>query len=162
MKRLYIFLLLLLFVLLQVGLFKGAAWSPDLIVLMVVFIGIFRGTREALVYGLIAGFLRGCFSEGTIYLDILLFPLAGMVSSILGRMFYRQNPAVQALNALIVMVLIMFVHTAFLNITSGNDIPISFVYAASWRRIAVTVLVSPFVFSFLAYLLRLEDQAGRD
>jgi rod shape-determining protein MreD len=155
--RLYLYGLLIISVAIQAVLVKRTVWFPDMILLMVVFAGVFRGGIEGLEFGLAAGLLRGCFSVGTLPLDIFLFPAVGAISAGLTRMFYRQNPAAQIFTTVIAVFIVVVAHTLYLNITGGNDVEIPFVFRASWKHLAVTVLVSPFVFAFLKESLRLEE-----
>ncbi len=156
--RLYLYSLLVIFLSVQVVLMKRTAWVPDLVLLTVVFTGIFRGWGEGAVFGLAAGFLRGCFSVGTPGLDILLFPAVGAVSSVLPAMFYRQNPAAQVFAATAVVFTVVAAHTLYLNATCGNDIGIFFALKNSWKCLALTVAVSPLVFVCLERLLRVESE----
>ena len=155
--RIYLYVLLIVSVMVQAVLLKHVAWFPDIILLVVVFTGIFRGGIEGLELGLVAGFFRGCFSVGTLPLDILLFPAVGAISSMSTRMFYRQNPATQIFTTMVAAITVVIAHTLYLNMTGGNDVGIPFVFLASWKCLAVTVFVSPFVFAFLKELLRLEE-----
>ncbi len=155
--RVYLYSLLIVSVGVQVILMRRIVWFPDLILLMVIFTAIFRGGIEGAGFGLAAGFLRGCFSVGTLPLDIFLFPAVGAISARLTRMFYRQNPAAQVFTTVIAALIVVAAHTLYLNVTAGNDVKISFAFLSSWRSVIVTVLVSPFAFAFLKTLLRLEE-----
>ena len=96
-KRFYLYGLLLVFVFLQVILMKHVSWFPDIILLMVVFAGVFRGAFEGVCAGFIAGFLRGSFSVDTFLLDMFLFAAVGLLSSVMGKMLYRQHSFAQIL-----------------------------------------------------------------
>ncbi|MFH1552635.1 MAG: rod shape-determining protein MreD [Candidatus Omnitrophota bacterium] len=156
-KRVFLYGLLMFSVLAQVILMKRVAWFPDIILLMVVFAGIFRGGIEAAVLGLVAGLLRGLFSPETLPIDIFIFPAVGVISSVMTRMFYRQNPAAQIFTTTIAVTLVVALQTLYLNATSGSDIGVHIVLLKSWKPIVVTVVISPFVFTFLKELLRLEE-----
>jgi len=141
--------LLVVCVLVQVILMRDAAWFPDIILIMVVFTGIFRGGTEALALGIVAGLLRGSFSVGTLPLDILIFPLVGVMSAALARMFYRQNPAIQVLITSAALAAVVAAHTLYLNVVSGNDVALSFVFMNSLWTLALTVILSPLIFLML-------------
>ena len=154
-KRLYFSLIIV--VLIQAMLMRRIFWFPDLVLLTVVFAGIFRGNLEGVCTGFVAGFLRGCFSVNMLGLDIFLFPFIGIMSAMMPRMFYRQNPAAQMFTVLITMVTAITAHTLYLNFVGGNDITVSSVLLRSWKCLAVTIMVSPLFFMFLKSLLRMEE-----
>jgi len=154
--RFYLYGLLIISVLAQAILVSRIERFPDVILLMVVFTGIFLGGADGASFGFIAGFFRGCLSVDTLALDILIFPAVGALSSLLPRMFYRQNPAAQVITTATAAFMVIAAHTFYLNMTSGNDIGIPFVILMSRRSLIMTVLVSPFAFAFLKWLLRLK------
>ena len=156
--RLSLYVLLVSFVFIQIVLMKYAPWFPDIILLMVVFTGIFRGSAEGAALGLAAGFFRGCFSVGTIAPDIFLFPAVGAMSSELAGRFYRHNAAAQMLITAGSILTVVVSHTLYLNFTSGNDASVFFVILTSWKYLATTVFISPFLFAFLKKTLRLKEQ----
>jgi len=142
-NRVHLYILLVISVLVQVVLMKHAVWVPDIILIMVVFAGIFLGVAEGLGFGLAAGFLRGCFSVQTFPLDIFLFPIIGLISAMLARMFYRQNPAAQVFITMVALAVVVTAHTLYLNAVACNDVGLGHVFLMSWRPFLVTVLVSP-------------------
>lgn len=156
-KRFYLYALLVLFVSAQVVLMKRLTWVPDIILLMVVFTGIFRGALEGASLGLLAGFLRGGFSVDTFGLDIFLFPLIGAASSVLGGMFYRHKPLAQIFITSVAAVTVVTAHTIYLNFLSGNDVGLISAMLKSWKVLAATILLSPFFFAFLKGLLKFEE-----
>ncbi|MEA3489188.1 MAG: rod shape-determining protein MreD [Candidatus Omnitrophota bacterium] len=151
------FICLIVCVLVQVALMRYVTFFPDVILLFVVFTGIFRGGTEAAVSGFLAGFLRGCFSVGTSALDIFLFPAVGILSSALGGKVYRQNPVAQIFIAAIAVVTVVIAHTIYLNVMTGSGIGIGFVFLNSWKTLVATVLVAPFFFVFLKGALGLGE-----
>ncbi len=155
--RILLYGLLILFVFVQIVLKKYISWVPDIILLMVVFTGVFRGSVEGAGLGLVAGFFRGCFSAGTFALDIFLFPAVGLVSSLLGGMFYRQNPVAQMFTTAVAILIVTASHTLYLNFVYGNDVGVFPVIMASWKCLITTVCVSPFFFAFLKKTLRLKE-----
>mgnify|MGYP006306368349 CR=1 FL=1 len=145
-RRTTLFALLVICFAVQAFAMKRTGVFPDLVLLVVVFTGIFFGSREAVAFGLIAGFMRGAFSVDTMGVDILVFPLVGALSSMLGGMVYHQNPAAQMLAVSASIVVVIAAHTGYLNMISGNNASLLHVFYASWKTIALTVAVSPFFF----------------
>ena len=84
----------------QVTVFKSFAWAPDAVILLVVFVGIFRKEKEAVMFAFVAGLFRASLSHGTGMIDAVVFPLlAGTIGFLQGRVLQRENPIVQALTA---------------------------------------------------------------
>ena len=160
-KQFCVYALLLIFALAQVFFIKRLSWFPDLILLMVVFGGIFGGSARGAWVGLIAGFFRGCFSPETFLVDIVIFPVAGLLSSAIASRIYRQNPVAQVFISAIAVVMVVVTHATYLNVISGNDIGISLVFIKSWKTLTATVFCSPLMFAFLDGALRPEEGPGR-
>lgn len=156
--RLSLYILLVLFVFTQIVLMKYVPWFPDIILLIVVFTGIFRGSVEGAALGLAAGFFRGCFSVDTLVLDIFLFPVVGVMSSVMAGRFYRQNPAAQMLITAGAILGVAVSHILYLNFISSNDASVFLVILTSWKCLVTTVFISPFLFALLKKTLRLKEQ----
>lgn len=156
-RLLWLYALLLVSVVAQSVLFRFVVWFPDLILLTVVFAGIFRRLDEAVVLGVVAGFLRNCFSVQPLFLDIFLFPLVGIISFLLGGMFYRRNPVVQIFTSLVCMAMVVAAHLLYFNLAMGNDIAIVPVFIRSKGVIAVTALFSPLFFAIFKGLQLQEE-----
>ncbi|MGB2600483.1 MAG: rod shape-determining protein MreD [Candidatus Omnitrophota bacterium] len=156
-QRLYLYGLLFVALLAQVSFMGRAAWCPDLILLVVVFTGIFWGAKEGFTLGLVAGFLRGCFSPNMFPLDIILFSAVGAASAVMAKMFYRQNPSAQMFTAAVATLAVILAHTLYQNALSGNDIELSLVIYSSRRTLISTVFVAPLLFVPLQGWLKLEE-----
>jgi len=154
-KWIYLYSLLVAAVLTQVILMRHYAWFPDIIILIVVFTGFFCGGAAGAVFGLFAGIFRGYFSVDTFQMDVLIFPVVGAVSALLGRAFYRHNFIVQVFTVMVSFLFVASAQTLYLNIISDNDIEIPFVIVASGGSFLATVLISPLLFTGLRKLLRL-------
>jgi len=154
-RRTLLFVFLTCCFAMQVVIMRRTDAFPDIVLLVVVFSGIFLGGAEAVIVGLIAGFFRGCFSVGTMGLDIFLFPLLGAFSSALGRRVYRQDPVAQVLTVISALVILVVSHTAYLNILSGNSISVWSMFLRSWKALAATVIISPLFFAFSKRLLKI-------
>lgn len=155
--RLFLYILLVLGVAAQVVLMMRLSWFPDLVLLMVVFVSIFRRVGESIVFSFVAGFLRGCFSLGTLGVDILLFPAVSALSSMLAKMFYRQNSAAQIFITTIAFAVVLGSHTFYLNVTGDSNIAFSSAVSANWRHMAATIFICPFAYAAVKGLLRLEE-----
>jgi rod shape-determining protein MreD len=155
-ERFYLYVFILFSVLLQVYALRHMPVFPDIILLVVVFSGIFFGRLEGALAGLAAGFLRGCLSVGTLPVDLVVFPLAGYASSVLSSFFYRRNPAFQIFAASAGIFLVVSFHTMYFN-AAGASLSMPHVFLKSWKTLAATVLLSPFIFAILVTLLRLEE-----
>lgn len=156
-KRLTLYALFILAVALQLLLMTRIPWIPDIVLIMVVFAGIFRGPIEGLFVGLAAGVIRGLFSVDSLPVDVFLFPAVGVLVSALSNLFYRQNVANQMLLMMIALVAVITVHTAYFNHISENDLNVLEVLAKSWSVVLLTLFTSPFVFSYLNFLWQEED-----
>jgi rod shape-determining protein MreD len=155
-KQLLLYVLIFVSVLLQVFVLRYAPAFPDIILLLVVFSGIFFGVAGGLSAGFVAGFLRGCFSVGTFPADLFIFPIVGYISSMLSFLFYKRNPAFQVFAAAVGMFLVVFFHTLYFNAT-GGALSLSSVLLKSWKYLAVTIFLSPFIFAILGSLLQIEE-----
>lgn len=155
--RIYLYLILVLAVLVQVLMMKHVGGFPDIILLVVVFTGIFRGWAEGAALGLVAGLLRGAFSVATLPVDIFLFPMVGGMSSVLSKLFYRHNPTVQMFTSAVALFAVIAAQTVYLNNIAGNEIGVSSVVLKSWKQFFLTILIVPFMFMALRAVLKLEE-----
>ena len=124
---------------------------------MVVFVSIFRGSVEGAGFGLVAGFLRGCFSVGTFPVDIFLFPIVGMISSLFPKMVYRHKPVAQVFISMVAIFFVITVHVTYINLTSSNNVGIPFVFLNSWRPITATIITAPILFAVLRIALNVQE-----
>ncbi|MGB2600148.1 MAG: rod shape-determining protein MreD [Candidatus Omnitrophota bacterium] len=157
-KRIHLYGLLLAATLIQAVCMKHFRWFPDIMLLMVVFTGIFGGYAEGIKFGFVAGFLRGILSVYTLPVDLFLFPLIGAVSAVLAERFYRQNPVAEMfITAVAVFTAIVF-HTSCLKIVSGNEfVGVWSAIAGSLRAVTVTIVFSPVFFHLLRGLRPQEE-----
>ncbi|MGD2278842.1 MAG: rod shape-determining protein MreD [Candidatus Omnitrophota bacterium] len=148
-KRLRIYGLLLLATVIQAAGMKYTPWFPDLIILMVVYTGIFHGSGEGIRLGIAAGILRGSLSLYTLPVDIFLFPAVGALSAVLAERVYRQNPVVEVVITVFALFTVIAFHTFYLKIVSGNELlGLWNSFSGSLRVISVTAAISP-LFYFL-------------
>ncbi|MFH1305828.1 MAG: hypothetical protein ABIH74_05465 [Candidatus Omnitrophota bacterium] len=156
-KKIWLYVLLLVCVPVQAVLMKHAGWVPDVMLIMVVFVGVFYGEVQGAGFGLTAGFFRWCFSATAFPLGILIFPLIGAASSKLPGVFYRQNPIMQMFTVMIALFAVVAAQTFYLSVLSGNDAGMFSVISENIRQLALTVFVSPLVFAFLKVMLRVKE-----
>lgn len=152
-----VYLLLIVAVILQVSAAGRMSWMPDIILLMVVFEGMFRSGPEAVVFALVAGLVRGSLSFGTFSADIFTFPVIGAMGFLEGRIFYRYNPVAQILITTIAVCLVVFVHVLCLRTSEGYSAGFFTVLAYSWKPIMATIVSAPGLFFLLSRMFHLED-----
>ncbi|MBQ27279.1 MAG: rod shape-determining protein MreD [Nitrospiraceae bacterium] len=58
---------------------------PDAILLMVCLVGLWRGKLEAVVFGLVLGFLQDLLSGTLVWVNLVTKPLVGLAGGVLGR-----------------------------------------------------------------------------
>ena len=137
---------------------KYTPWFPDIMLLMVVFVGIFAGQLEGIRFGFLAGILRGSLSVYTLPLDLFLFPLVGVLSAMMAERVYRQNPVIEILITTVCVFVVTIFHVFCLKAVSGNElIGVWSVLAGSSRAIIVTIAFSP-PFFFLLRGLRSQEE----
>jgi rod shape-determining protein MreD len=137
---------------------KHTRWFPDIMLLMVVFMGIFGGYTEGIKFGFVVGFLRGILSVYTLPVDLFLFPLIGAVCAVLAERFYRQNPVAEMFIACVAVFMVIIFHASSLKIISGNEfIGVWSTLAGSLRAVIVTVIFSPVFFHLLRGLRPQEE-----
>ncbi|MDD4956676.1 MAG: LytS/YhcK type 5TM receptor domain-containing protein [Candidatus Omnitrophica bacterium] len=156
-KNIYFIVILLFALALQTVSLKSLRWFPDIVLLMVVFAGIFGGSVEGFVVGLIAGFFRGCFSVETMALDMVLFPVVGLIASMLSRTIYAHNPLAQEITAVVAVLTVLTAHALYLGIPGEPGPGLSGMMLSYWRPVLATVIVSPVVLGMLKELLEFEE-----
>lgn len=144
-----LYLLLSFSVIVQMSFMNRFIWFPDFILLMVVFVGIFRNSGEGAIFGLVAGILRGVFSLSTLSVDIFIFPIIGSFCWIISGMFYRKSPIGQMFTVFIALVFIITCHILFINFTNTSNVSLIKVIISDWRQLIVTTFFSPIFFIFL-------------
>jgi rod shape-determining protein MreD len=156
-NRLGIYLTLLLSVAAQFFALKYLKLFPDLALITAVFAGIFMGPFEGVAVALIAGFARGCFSVGTVGVDMLTFPLVAYVSSLFSGMFYRRNLLFDMAAVLTAAIFIFSIQAVYISLFFGVDVSVASVLSESRAQIFFTVLAVPFVFPFWCAFLMVEE-----
>jgi rod shape-determining protein MreD len=149
-KRIHLYGLLLAVTLIQMVCMKLTPWFPDVMLLMVIFVGIFGGHAEGIKFGFLTGLLRGSLSVHTFPMDLFLFPLVGALSAFMAEAVYRQNPVVELFITTVDMLVVIIFHAIFLKMLSGNVFLSAWgIFAGSFRTIIVTLAFSPLFYSIL-------------
>lgn len=135
---------------------------PDILLLFVIFFGLFLGPARGLESGLVAGFLEDIFTVDIFWVNTLIFGTVGFLAGVLKMKFYKESKMTQLLLVFAVTIvamslrymaaslLIQYIRTSFSEYFFSSIIPVS-IY---------TCLVSIPIFSkFIAiYNLREEDE----
>lgn len=151
------YLLLLFSLTVQMILLRYVTVFPDLVLMTAVFGGIFLGPFQGAALGLAGGFLRGCFSSGTIGPDMVVFSISAYLSSVFSMMFYKRNPLFHIFSVLISAVCVFMAQAVYLSYRYGADISPIAVLAASRTQIFLTALAAPLLFPLWAFALEVEE-----
>ncbi|MDD4202009.1 MAG: rod shape-determining protein MreD [Candidatus Omnitrophica bacterium] len=108
--------------------FSIAGVFPDLMMIFVVFFGLFYGPKQGLQTGLFAGFIIDLLGEHFLGINIFYYMSAGVVCGFLGDKIYKESPFTQIISVFFLTMLI-----------SKMNIP----------HCLYTALISPFVFFIL-------------
>jgi cell shape-determining protein MreD len=119
---------------------------PDLIVILVVYAGIFYELKNVLIFACLAGVLRGVFSPETISGDIFVFPMLGGMAYAVGKLFNRNNPAGGILITVIGLLFVMLAHTLMLNSLNNNNVSVFYVIAVNWKSLLLSAVTYPLMF----------------
>ena len=156
-KHIWVYAVLVFSLSLQLSVLRNIRLLPDLALLVVVFTGIFFGPLEGVALGALAGFLRGCFSPGTMALNVALFPAVGYISSVISAMFYKKNPLFHVVCVLVGVLFIVSVQILYFNSMHAAEMTLRDVLLHNRIRLALTVLSAPLVFGALSWLMGLEE-----
>ncbi|MBD3296607.1 MAG: hypothetical protein GF392_04500 [Candidatus Omnitrophica bacterium] len=136
---------------------KDLPWAPDLLLLIVVFAGIFRKLPEAVAAGLAVGALKACFQTVPVMVNLFLFPAAAMISAMFSKMFFRGNPIIHFVCTACAYVFILWGQTFYMKGVHGSYISTGTILSYMWPNIAVTSLLAPILFHVLKGLSAVED-----
>lgn len=157
MKRYFSnFAILIISVFIQVVLMKDVKNFPDIILLTVVFTGIFLDLRSTVIIGFIAGFFRACFSVNPFWLDMFVFLTLGPITFMLSNMLNRYNPVIQMFITAAALLWIFSFQMFFLNVTN-NGLSLFSVLFSQWKALAATIFVSPLYFAVSGKILNIDD-----
>ncbi len=144
----YLFTILLaLFQATLVNLIAVGNIKPDLLLVLVIFVALYKGIADAAICGILAGFLKDVFSTGA-FLNIFILPVCGVAVGLFIIKFYlyKENLLVQSL---IVLAASIFLSAAYLAWFSGWDYtPPIFILAA---RIGIPTVIYNVLISVPAF-----------
>ena len=92
MKRLYLFLLIFIGLILQVTIFSHLTIfgiKPDIVLIIVLAISFYQGAYRGMAYGFWGGLLEDVFSSSSLGTNALSKVLCGFLASFLGRKVYE-------------------------------------------------------------------------
>lgn len=127
---------------------------PDIIVILVVYAGIFYEIKNVFIIALVSGFFRGIFSPETLSVDIVVFPAVGALSYAVGKLFNRNNPAGGILITFLGLLFIIGTHVLALSAVNSNNISVSLVVVKNWRTVILSVFTYPLIFLLLNIFLK--------
>lgn len=120
-SRLQIYLMLLLCLLLQLTVLdhlKLFGVKPDLLLIIVVFFGLFLGRGVGMEAGIIAGLGKDLYALDFFGINALILAATGMVAGILGAQFSRESNRTQFLLVLMLSSFSMILHFIIVSVFS--------------------------------------------
>ncbi|MFH1753385.1 MAG: rod shape-determining protein MreD [Candidatus Omnitrophota bacterium] len=132
---------------------------PNLMLIFIIFVGLFSDWREALEAGIVGGLLRGAFTTSPVGINLTIFSLCALLANYCRNKVYRESFLTQiALTfslGLFFNILFVFIE----RLTAAKDIinvDIQLDFASLAFRISLyTALIAPPVFYFLKKTLKL-------
>jgi len=139
--------------------FRGL--RPDLLLILVIFIGLNTDLGGGFEAGAASGLLRGIMSSGSVGTDVVLLGLVGLAAAFLKNKVFKDSALTQiALTAIVAVfynLAILFVRGVFSDVSSvGIDIQHKVAYAVIYLS-AYTALVAPPVFFCLKRALKVRE-----
>lgn len=162
--RLRLYLTLVIILLLESNLFyqlTGSDIRPNLMLIFIVFVGLYSDWREALEAGIVGGLLRGALTSGSVGINLTILGLCGLFVHYCKNKVYRESIFTQVfltmLLAAIFNAMVFFSGTMARNIDlMSTDIHYSFMSTAI-RASLYTALMAPPVFFILKRSLRTRE-----
>ena len=93
-RKIVMFVLIILFYLLQVTVFKALAFafvSPNLMIILVTSIGLMRGRKDGLVTGFFGGLIIDLFFSGFIGTNALFYMTIGYLNGFFSKQFFKDD-----------------------------------------------------------------------
>ncbi len=123
MKRLHIYFLLLSALLIHLTVLShirllGA--TPDLMLIIVIFCGLFFGPGAGLEYGLAAGILKDMFTSGFFGMNIVACAITGLAAGILNDKFYKESKFTEFILAVSFTAFCLSLHYLLVRFVSTN------------------------------------------
>ena len=113
MNRAHIYFIILIALFIHLTIlchFKIFGVKPDLMLILVIFFGLFLGSSAGLETGLAAGFLKDLFALDIFWANALVFGVTGLLAGILSEKFYKESKATQCFLVLSLTAFAMSVH----------------------------------------------------
>lgn len=134
---------------------------PNLILILVIFIGLHSDWRESLEAGMVGGLLRGIASTDPIGMNLIILGLCGLFASYCKNKVYKENFLTQIILTLL-MAAALNVCSLFTNIVIKNlelaGVNLMFTSIKTIVLLSLyTSLFSPPAFIFLKKLLRVKE-----
>ena len=127
--------------------------TPDLLLAVVVYAGLFGGGKRGVVIGFLVGLLRGCTDPDWLGLEALLLSAVGFAAASTSPMVNRSSPLVQAL----LIALLLLAHDLLRALALTSFSPVSAL--SLWINVSLvaalyTAVVVPLVVALLPWFWR--------
>lgn len=145
-----------------VGYIKIAFAKPDLIILCVIFFGLFSGEKSGLGYGLAAGLLKDLYAFDIFGLNALALGATGFLAPVLYKKFFGESMQVRTIFVFLFSVFSMVLHFAILSFIPGyiNITIVEYLASSAVPSSAYTAFLSIPVYSlFIRFYNLKEDDA---
>ena len=156
-KTLLLFLILVVSVAIQAAFLSHFVWAPDIVLIIVLFAGIFLRLQTGLWVALAAGFLRGCFSPDALFLNMMMFPLLAVSAGAFAGAFYKHDPGIQLFTVAMATVIMILAHTFYVSRMADNAVNLSYLLRVNIWHIATTVIISPLIFLLLKIPIKMKE-----
>jgi rod shape-determining protein MreD len=133
------------------------AVRPNLMLILVIFVGLFSDWREGLEAGIVGGLLRGALTSGSVGINLTMFSLCALFANYCRNKLYRNSALTQGtlcfsvavvFNLVSVFVKIMMRNVDFVTADVRNSFGSAVVFVSLY-----TALVAPLFFLVLRKLL---------
>ncbi|MDD5135988.1 MAG: rod shape-determining protein MreD [Candidatus Omnitrophica bacterium] len=111
--RFQIYLVLLIALFLQgsvVNYVKIMGSGPDLLLMIVIFFGLFLGPAAGLESGFVAGFLRDIFALDFLWINAVILALSGFIVGVINTQFFKESKRADFIFVLVFTALSMSLH----------------------------------------------------
>jgi len=131
---------------------------PNLMLIFIIFVGLFSDWRETLEAGIVAGLLRGAFTMSSVGINLTILSLCGLVTTYCKNKVYRESFLTQIaltfslgllFNFLFIFTDKLIVNRELINVEIHRD----FIFLA-FKVSLYTAIIAPPVFYFLKKALK--------
>ncbi len=143
-------------------LFSFNGMRPNLILVLIIFVGLNSDWQEALEAGIVGGLLRGTMTSGSIGINLTILALCGIFASYCKNKVYKESFLAQMALTLVVAILVNTL-SLFCKIAIGNvdlmGLGIKRTFAPTVISFSIyTALVAPPAFFCLKRMLSVREQ----